>query len=178
MADLLIAVPFQAEHVDLVRDFSCGEEAYERELAEWIQHDSLPTLARGGKVWLYVTAQKEIVGYGSLAVSRWNYPAPSNKRISLALVPAVAIQKAFWGKPDGPCEERYSSQILDHLIVEAARLPTDIPFLGLFVHPDNHRAIRVYERHGFQQFSQTATDKATGVIYRGMIRSLARAAAE
>jgi GNAT superfamily N-acetyltransferase len=96
----------------------------------------------------------------------------------LTLIPAVAIQKAFWGKPDGPRAERYSSQILDHLIVEAAQLPTDLPFLGLFIHPDNHRAIRVYERHGFQPFSQTATDKVTGVIYRSMIRPLARPASE
>lgn len=61
MANSLIAVPFQVEHLDLVRDFSCGDEAHERELAEWIRQDSLPTLSRGGKVWLYATPQKEEV---------------------------------------------------------------------------------------------------------------------
>jgi ribosomal protein S18 acetylase RimI-like enzyme len=88
------------------------------------------------------------------------------------LIPAVAIQKQFWGKPDGPREGRYSSQILDHLITEAARLPIDVPVLGLFVHPQNQRAIKVYERAGFQQFTQTYTDKTTGIVYRSMIRPL------
>jgi GNAT superfamily N-acetyltransferase len=173
MADLLSAVPFEAAHAALLGDFSCGEEPYEQELADWIRNDSLATIHRGGKVWLYATTQREIVGYGSLSVTRWNYPEPSSKRISLALIPAVAIQKQFWGKPDGPREERYSTQILEHLIVEAATLPIDIPFLGLFVHPDNHRAVKAYERHGFQPFTQIYTDKVTGIVYRSLLRPVA-----
>jgi hypothetical protein len=47
MADLLIAVPFCAEHLDCVRDFACGEESYERELADRIREESLTTLSRG-----------------------------------------------------------------------------------------------------------------------------------
>jgi hypothetical protein len=118
------------------------------------------------------------VGYGSLTLIRWNYPDPSSKGTALALIPAVAIQKAYWGKPDGPREGRYSSQILDHLITEAAALPTADPILGLFVHPDNHRAVKVYERHAFQPFTQTYTGKTTGVTYRSLIRPLAKPTAE
>jgi ribosomal protein S18 acetylase RimI-like enzyme len=84
----------------------------------------------------------------------------------------VAIQKRFWGKPDGPKEGRYSSQILDHLVTEAASLPVTVSVLGLFVHPENQRAIKAYERAGFQHFALTYTDKATGIVYRSMVRPL------
>lgn len=173
MSASLIAVEFGAELLDLVQGFDCGEESYERELADWIRQESIPVLQRGGKVWLYVTPDKSLVGYGSLAVTRWNYPAPSDKRVSLALIPAVAIQKPYWGKPEGPREERYSSQILDHLIAQAAHLPISVPALGVFVHPQNQRAVKLYERAGFQPFSHTYTDKATPIMYRSMIRALA-----
>jgi ribosomal protein S18 acetylase RimI-like enzyme len=172
MSGSLIAVEFTEQHLPQVQDFDCGGESYERELADWIRQESVPAIARGCKVWLYVTPQKEIIGYGSLALTRWNYPEPSSKRVALAVIPAVAIQKQFWGQPDGPKEGRFSSQILDHLIVKAAYLPTAVQVLGLFVHPQNQRAIKVYERAGFQHFTQTFTDKTTGITYRSMIRPL------
>ncbi len=154
--------------------FACGEEPHERELADWIRQEAVPAMDRGCKVWLYATPEKDIVGFGSLTTTRWHYPEPSSKRVAVALIPAVAIQMPFWGKPDGPREGRYSSQILDHLIVEAARLEGILPVLGLFVHPANQRAVKVYERAGFQPYSQAYTDKATGVTYPSMIRGLAR----
>jgi GNAT superfamily N-acetyltransferase len=178
MPDPLIAVSFSAELLDLVRDFSCGEESYERELADWIRQEAVSALDRGGKVWLYATARKELVGFGCVALTRWHYPEPSSKRVSLAVIPAVAIQTPYRGKPDGPREERYSSQVLKHLIAEAAQLPADVPLLALFVHPDNQGAIKLYSRFGFSFFPHDYTDKATGVTYRAMIRPLARSASE
>ena len=136
MSGALIAVEFTEQHLALVQDFACGDESYERELADWIRTEAVAAVGRGAKVWLYVTPAKEVVGYGSLAVTRWRYPDPSSKRTALALIPAVAIQKRFWGKPDGPKEGRYSSQILDHLVTEAASLPVAVSVLGLFVHPE------------------------------------------
>lgn len=124
----------------------------------------------------YATAEKEVVGFGSLGTSNWNYPDPSAKRLTVAVIPAVAIQTKWWGKPDGPREGRYSAQILDHLILEAAKLVLAVPVLGLFVHPSNVRACKVYERAGFQAFSRTYTDKTTGVTYRSMLRLLSPAA--
>jgi len=172
----IVAVAFDpAAHAELVRDFSCGDEPYERDRATWIQSEAAETIARGGNVWLYVTENRDVIGFGSLAVSRWNYPEPANRRVALALIPAVAVQKQFWGKPDGPRDNRYSSQILDDLILTAAQLKLDAPILGLFVHPENQRAIKAYERAGFIMFSKTYIDKATNVEYRSMIRRLAMA---
>ena len=65
------------------------------------------------------------------------------------------------------------AMILAHLILEAARLPLSAPVLGLFVHPENPRAIKFYERAGFQAFTRTYTDPVSGVVYRSMIRQLA-----
>ncbi|MBI3821661.1 MAG: GNAT family N-acetyltransferase [Planctomycetes bacterium] len=169
----LNAIEFDPDrHADLVKGFSCGDEAYEQDLARWLREDAAQTLAGGGKVWLYATEAKEIVGFGSLAITRWNFPESASNRVSLALIPAVALQKQFWGKPDGPRENRYSSQILDHLLTEAARLKIDVPILGLFVHPENKRAIKAYERAGFTLFAKTYFDKATGVIYLSMLRPI------
>ena len=176
MSSALLPVIFAPELLAKVEDFDCGDEPHERELAEWIKTESVTALARGTQVWLYATSEKEIVGFGSLGTSNWNYPDPSAKRLAVAVIPAVAIQKKWWGKPDGPREERYSAQILDHLILEAAKLVLAVPVLGLFVHPANVRACKVYERSGFQAFSRTYTDETTGVTYRSMLRLLSSAA--
>jgi GNAT superfamily N-acetyltransferase len=176
MSTQLIAVEFSASLLDLVREFSCGDEPHEQELADWIRLHALQAIDHDTRVWLYVTQEKQVVGYSSLGTSRWQYPDPTKKaRATVAVIPAVAIQKSFWGQPPGPPENRYSSQILDHLILEAARLPLSAPVLGLFVHPANVRAIKFYERAGFQPFARTYTDPVTGITYRSMIRPLTMA---
>src|SRR5260370_33012625 len=120
MSSSLVVVPFSADLLPLVQSFACGEEPHERELADWIRQEAIVALGRGCNVWLYATPEKDIVGFGSLTTTRWHYPEPSSKRVAVALIPAVAIQTPFWGKADGPRERRYSSQILDNLIVEGA----------------------------------------------------------
>jgi GNAT superfamily N-acetyltransferase len=172
MPTTLIPVAFSSELLPLVQDFDCGDEPHEQELAKWIVTEAIPTIDAGGKVWLYATEDKQIVGFGSLGISNWRYPDPQSKRISVAVIPAVAIKKQFWGQPPGPRENRYSSQILDHLILEAAKLPITAPVLGLFVHPANTRAVKLYERAGFVLFSRTYTDPQTQVTYQSMVRIL------
>ncbi|HEY8506142.1 MAG TPA: hypothetical protein VIL46_16265, partial [Gemmataceae bacterium] len=70
MPDLLRFVVFTPESADLVRDFDCGDAPYQRELADWIRDEAEAALERGTKVWLYVNQANEIIGYGSLGVSR------------------------------------------------------------------------------------------------------------
>jgi GNAT superfamily N-acetyltransferase len=173
-ADTLVYVPFTPDLLAVVGGFDCGDESYQQELAHWIREDSVPALLRGTKVWLYRNQAGDLIGYSSLGTTRWHYPDPTSPRTLLVIVPAVAIRKPFWGKPDGPPEDRYSSQIMRHLLKEADAWPGQPPAVGLFVHPDNHSAVKLYERFGFQLFFHTYTDRDTGVVYRSLVRPLIR----
>lgn len=112
------------------------------------------------------------MGFGSLARSKWQWPLSESPRVPISLIPMVGIQKRHWGKPDGPPNERFSAQILDHLIFQAMQHTERHPLLELFVDPRNVRAIRVYEKAGFQRFSKTYTDQATGATYTSMLLNL------
>jgi GNAT superfamily N-acetyltransferase len=173
--DVLLVVPFTPDMLAAVPGFDCGDEPYQQELAHWLLQEAVPALLRGTKVWLYLNQAGEFVGYSSLGATRWKYPDPASPRTHLVIVPAVAIARQFWGKPDGPAEDRYSSQVMLHLLQEADAWPGQPPALGLFVHPENHAAIKLYERFGFQPFFHTFTDQSAGVVYRSFIRPLVRA---
>ncbi len=174
MADQLRFVQFTPDLLPEVAEFDCGDRPYQMELAAWIRHEAVRALGRGTRVWLYVNEAGELVGYGSLGQTRWKYPDPDSPKAVLVIVPAVAVRRAFWGKPEGAAEDRYSSQIMRHLIAEALSWPGSQPALGLFVHPDNQAAIKLYERFGFRRFHHTYTDPDSGVTYLSMVRILAR----
>ena len=168
-------VSFDPQNPDLVAavvGFDCGQEPWQVKQSEWIQNQGEKGVnwsiqQFGTKVWLYADERGDLVGFGSLGKSRWHWPLATNPRIPIGIIPAVAIQRAFWGKPEGPREERYSTQILQHLIHEANRSceAGEIePLLGLFVHPDNVQAIRAYERVGFEPFAQTAGDHVSMIL--------------
>lgn len=65
-----------------------------------------------------------------------------------------------------------AAPILGHLILEATRHVERNPLLGLFVHPQNVRAKKVYGRAGFAPFSKTYPDPDTGVVYESMLLNL------
>jgi ribosomal protein S18 acetylase RimI-like enzyme len=68
----------------------------------------------------------------------------------------LGIDHRFHGQPPDP-QQRYSNQILSHLRFEAIQLfkshqesgRSILPLLSLYVHRENHRAIRLYEKFGF-----------------------------
>jgi GNAT superfamily N-acetyltransferase len=159
MASTLSKIPFTKDLLSEVADFECGGKPYETEVSDWIKTDgpesALEAMQKfGTKVWLYVE-EGNIVGFGSLGVSNWNWPEPTTKpRVRVNLIPMVGIQSRYHGKPDGPTEQRFSTQIMLDLIDEARRNTDAKPVLGLFVHPDNAAAIRFYRRIGFQDFHQ------------------------
>jgi hypothetical protein len=128
--DILLAVPFTSDMLAAISDFDYGDEPYQQELAQWMLNDSIHALMRETKVWLYLNQVGEFVGYGSLGVTRWHYPDPSSAKTTLVIVPAVALRKQFWGKPDGPQEDRYSSQMMRHLLNEADGWPGQPPAVG------------------------------------------------
>jgi ribosomal protein S18 acetylase RimI-like enzyme len=154
----LYAVPFtEADQARLV-GFSCGEEPWSRHVGEWILgSDVLDSMKRGTRVWLFETAEGEVVGFGSIGTSRWNWPPPDGDRTTIALIPMLGIVTRFHGVPPDR-EWRYSHQIMGHLIAEAQKLAhgaseeaTNGPeWLALMVHRDNARAIHFYEECGFE----------------------------
>lgn len=175
MSEVLTPVVFSPELADSVRDFDCGDEPFQSELADSLRGESHDAMRRGVKVWLYVNPAAEVVGFGALGATRWPYPGASDKKVALAVIPAVAIQRRFWGRPEGvEPGARFSSQILRQLIFHAVDWPGKPPALGLFVHPDNHAARKLYERFQFVPHHRTYTDPATGITYSSYVLALPR----
>ena len=159
MADSLTKHLFTADDWADVQDFDCGDEPYEKEVSDWLKGPDDPTVdsalasikhpEKPGRVWLYRSAG-DIVGFGALAKTDWRWPGKNNDpKLPLSIIIWVAVQKKYWGQPEGPKEERYSAQILDDLVAEAEQDGKTHPVLGLFVHKDNQRAIKFYKEAGF-----------------------------
>lgn len=91
----------------------------------------------------------------------------------MAIIPALGLRREFWGCPAGvDAGQRYSSQILGHLITLAPQLPSRPRALGLFVYPANLAAIRLYERHHFQRFHTQCKRVESGDVYHGYVRDI------
>jgi len=133
-----------------VAGFVCGTRRFEKAMADWITRpDLLNYIAqRGNTVWLYFTPEDDLVGFGSLGASTWG--PLDGPRFSLTIIPALAIRSEYQGKPDDVEErDKFSHQIMRDLIGRAK--PLGRPILGLFVHPRNTRAIRLYVKFGFEK---------------------------
>lgn len=154
----LYAVEFTEAHQARLRRFSCGDETVSARMAnEWILGSSVfASRERGTRVWLFETGRGEIVGFGSVGQAKWRCPPPDGNREDVVIIPMLGIDARYQGQPDDP-DWRYSNQIMAHLLYEtqrivcewdgdAARRPQRVVLL---VHPDNRRAIRFYERCGF-----------------------------
>ncbi len=154
----LYAVEFTEADQARLTGFSCGDESWSRHVSEWIRgSDVLDSIKRfGTRVWLFETAQGEVVGFGSVGKTKWKWPPPEGERTTILLIPMLGIDTRFQGQPPDR-DWRYSRQLMAHLIAEgqrmarewsgeAAQKPT---WLVLMVHPDNARAITFYEQCGF-----------------------------
>lgn len=133
--------------------FSCGDSVVSKACTEWISgSDVLDSMQRGSGVWLYRNPVDEIVGFGSLGPVRWRWPLPDGDHTNLVIIPMLGIAERFQGQPKEK-EWRYSHQIMNHLIYqahafsEAQKKPVE--WLLLLVHPENHRAIHLYEEFDF-----------------------------
>jgi ribosomal protein S18 acetylase RimI-like enzyme len=154
----LYAVEFTGADQARLAGFSCGGDTWARHVAEWIQgSDVLDSMNRGTKVWLFETAESEIVGFGSLGPARWRWPPPDGSPTVVLLIPMLGLDTRFQGQPPDP-EWRFARQIMSHLVSEAkamSRQAADeagapIVWLVLLVRRDNRRAIRFYEKCGFE----------------------------
>jgi ribosomal protein S18 acetylase RimI-like enzyme len=104
MPDILKKIPFAGSLLPAVQDFDCGDAPWEASLAAWIKADQ--TVAEGAlyqmgqpqlqlQVWLHVNTAGDLVGYSSLGLSRWQWPALTDKRVPISVIPNVAIARKF-----------------------------------------------------------------------------------
>ena len=172
----LYVVEFTEAQQARLRGFSCGDETVTARMAtEWILGSSalISREKHGTRVWLFETSRGEVVGFGSVGPATWRCPPPDGDREEVVIIPMLGIDAKFQGQPDDP-DWRYADQIMAHLLCEAQRIAREWNGdaarrprrVVLLVHPDNRRAIRFYERCGF--------DSWEGVIFRygnlGMFR--------
>jgi ribosomal protein S18 acetylase RimI-like enzyme len=153
MAYDLRVQPFSVSLLSDVRDFHCGDEPWQVEVAQWIKDATLDDCAviwmkRGTSVWLYRTHENALVGYGSLGKTNWRL-RQGVPRETVSIIPSLGVQTCFQGEPKNlPPEERYAYRIMGDLISKANCQNTRI--LGLFADKRNARAIGFYNRVGFQ----------------------------
>ena len=155
----LYADPFTRNDLAELVHFDCGsEDSWARTATEWIVGNDVweSIEKRKTKVWLYRNESGVIVGYGSLGLTRRKWPPPDGGYVNLLIVPMLGMDYRFHGQPPDP-NFRYSNQIISHLRFEAIQVyqslanagGSTLPLPTLFVHRDNVRAIRLYERFGF-----------------------------
>lgn len=173
VADRLTAIPYSPDMVDEVRHFDFGSESYHREMSHWLLSEVAVAMSYGTKVWLYGNVSGDIVGFGSLGETNWNFPDKKSPRVKVAIIPALGLRQEFWGCPkDADPGHRYSSQILDHLITLPTHLPSRPRAIGLFVYPANLAAVKLYERHHFQRFHNQSKRGESGDHYHGYVRDI------
>lgn len=196
MADPLRSFELAKEHFEQhhplrphIDGFDCREDRsrehryWEWEVNDWLSQDPLTKdgalyriRRRDCKVWFYFNKDTQLVGYASLGKSKWpdpgmDRPLPDLPAVPISLIPSLGIQTPFQGGPAGAAyEDKYSTQILKHIIVEARRkLSERQPYLGLYVHPENERAIKCYRKFGFIDFPHPYQHPEARVTYLSMI---------
>lgn len=161
-ADLLT----EKDRPDLAQ-FDCGSGHWAEAATEWIQGSDVweSIKNRGTRVWLFRNVQGDLVGYGSLGLTRRKWPPPDGRHANLQIIPMLGLDHHFHGKPSDR-EWRYSHQLISHLRYEAietliqhlAEKRSTLPILTLYVHQDNAAAIRLYENFGFLPAPQVKTN--------------------
>ena len=147
-------------HLAELQQFRCGNAPYQQVSSAWIRatdpHDSvLKDIEQyQTRVWIYRDEDRRIIGFAALGTTFWS-PAPKAKRLPVVIIPHIAVDAEFWGVPLG---DPYADQILDDIRSTAAEYRETHPLLVLAVWPENHRAIRFYERNGFVHIEPAMKD--------------------
>jgi len=168
---ILTAEQFSEERLPDVEEFCCGNEVWSTASEEWIkapadsERGAIWSIKRHhNQVWLYFSPSQQLVGFGAVGPARWRWPLSGGLYKPWSYIPQIAVAFRFRGPPAGPKSERYSHQIMAHLILES--LAHDTELLGLHVHRDNSRAIAFYQGFNFHMHHEDAGE------YRRMFRLL------
>jgi ribosomal protein S18 acetylase RimI-like enzyme len=151
--------------------FDCGDEPWCPEINEWIRDLSgqvLKAVRNKSDVWLYTTEEQELIGYGVLGSTNWDWPEPGSQPLRVNILTYMGIDLTYRGQPAGQGETSYGKQILGHLILRAKEKSDRSSVLGLYVHPENKRAIGLYRRFGFRPFHRLHHDDVSGIDYVSM----------
>jgi GNAT superfamily N-acetyltransferase len=155
----LYADEFTEEDLPELAQFDCcgdSDAPWARAANEWLLgSDVWESKRRGTRVWLYRLATGVVVGFGSLGMPRRRWPPPDGEYRNLLIIPMLGIDHLSQGKPTDA--EKYSHQMLNHLLYEASQLVqreeaggrSRPNVLALYVHEDNRPAQRLYEEFGF-----------------------------
>lgn len=154
----LAAQRFDESRLALVADLDCGDDKFGQVATDWIRcvEESDSALSdirnRGTQVWLYYENEGSgLVGFGSVGTTTRKH---RRRTQTWAVIPHIGIDVAFRQCPEGaPWNERYSAQIMLHLIQLAKSLSTDDKLL-LYVHTENFGARKLYDRLGFTALGQ------------------------
>jgi ribosomal protein S18 acetylase RimI-like enzyme len=172
MSGLLSPKEFDETCLAAVERFDCGNSAWATTINHWIKsEDALQRVRKKNtKIWLYHNQSSELIGYGSLGITKWPIFSIESRKPVLIL-PNLGVQR-------GNQRQGYGKQICTHLIEESQKLylegrsqgKTLLPFLGLLVHPDNTDAIGLYKSVGFSTYDHYFEEDS--VRYIGMAKLL------
>ncbi len=170
MSEPLRKVEFTEAHLALpkVQAFACGDEEWEREVADWLkapkgQNGAVDDLERGTKVWLYLTAAGELVGVGSLGVGKLKWPKSKSDPIATSVIPDLAVDNAHHGKG-------YGGQILSDLLA-ALEVASERRLVVLYVHELNP-ASGFYLKYNFAEFGKPYLNPDNGRHYKRFVLDL------
>ncbi|MDB5344351.1 MAG: Protein containing GCN5-related N-acetyltransferase domain protein [Schlesneria sp.] len=164
MSESLTKRRFSANDADLVAHFECGDQPWELAQSLWIRGPGVirSMAERQTEVWLYFNTAGHLVGFGALGQSRRPHPPDSKNYTKFSVIPSLAVQRDLWGKPEEG--DKYSTQILDDLFLQAELHGTE--FLILDVHVNNDRALAFYRDYGFTEYFDHVKDDHRRLVAR------------
>ncbi len=154
--DRITHVLFYKHMHGLVSDLSFGSDTFGRDASDWIQDVGYPSVRneinKGTQVWIYRNTAEDLVGFGSLGVTRWNF---QGSRQAIQYIPMLAVTENQQGRPvETSGSPKYCRQILSHILDEAEKRLATSGFVGLSVLPSNAKAISLYEQAGFEWLTE------------------------
>jgi hypothetical protein len=154
MPDFITCEKLTLDKLQLFGNFDCGDEPWSSAVCDWIRGMSrdcaeLDIKKRRCRTFLYRNSAEQVIGFGAIGTTNGEWPRSEDPRLPVAIIPWLGIGRQFHGLPKGNDEIRYADQILADLVYKAK--DTGRRYLVLFVDPRNARAIRLYERNGFEK---------------------------
>src|SRR5208282_3307919 len=116
MSNTLSPKPFVDQSVSEVQGFDCGSAEWATPISDWIKGKEALSRVRKGttKIWLYYNEANDLVGYGSVGITKWPIFAEEPRKPVLIL-PSLGVQEKHQSKG-------YGKLICNHLISEAQKL--------------------------------------------------------